>query len=198
MYNLYGWSVSQKLRVNNFEWMKNISKCNEDFVKSYNGESDKGYFLEDDVQYPEKLHELYNDLPFLPNRMKIEKVENLVANLHDKTEYVIHTRNLKQALNRELAMKKVHRSIKFNQKAWLKPYFDMNTDLRKKAKIILKKTSKLMNNAVLEKTMKNVRKLRDIKILVTEKRRNYLVSDLNYHTTIFFSKSLLTIEMRKT
>ena len=198
MYNLYGWSVSQKLRVNNFEWIKNISKCNEDFVKSYNGESDKGYFLEDDVQYPEKLHELYNDLPFLPNRMKIEKVENLVANLHDKTEYVIHTRNLKQALNRELAMKKVHRSIKFNQKAWLKPYFDMNTDLRKKAKIILKKTSKLMNNAVLEKTMKNVRKLRDIKILVTEKRRNYLVSDLNYHTTIFFSKSLLTIEMRKT
>ena len=198
MYNLYGWSVSQKLRVNNFEWIKNISKCNEDFVKSYNGESDEGYFLEDDVQYPEKLHEFYNDLPFLPKRMKIEKVEKLVANLHDKTEYVIHTRNLKQALNRELAMKKVHRSIKFNQKAWLKPYFDMNTDLRKKAKIILKKTSKLMNNAVLEKTMKNVRKLRDIKILVTEKRRNYLVSDLNYHTTIFFSKSLLTTEMRRT
>ena len=165
VYNLYGWSVSQKLRVNNFKWMKNISKCNEDFVKSYNGESDEGYFLEDDVQYPEKLHELYNDLPFLPKRMKIEKVEKLVANLHDKTEYVIHTRNLKQALNHELALKKVHRSIKFNQKAWLKPYFVVNTDLRKKAKIILKKTFfKLMNNAVLEKTMKNVRKLRDIKI----------------------------------
>ena len=105
MYNLYGWSVSQKLRVNNFEWMKNISKCNEDFVKSYNGESDKGYLLEDNVQYPEKLHELYNDLPFLPKRTKIEKVKKLVANLHDKTEYVIHTRNLKQALNHELALK---------------------------------------------------------------------------------------------
>ena len=165
MYNLYGWSVSQKLRVNNFEWMKNTSKCNEDFVKSYNGESDKGYLLEDNVQYPEKLHELYNDLPFLPKRTKIEKVKKLVANLHDKTEYVIQTRNLKQALNHELALKKVHRTIKFNQKAWLKPYIDMNTDLRKKAKIILKKTFfKLMNNAVLEKTMKNVRKHRDIKI----------------------------------
>ena len=66
--------------------------------------------------------------------MKIEKVEKLVANLHDKTEYVIHIRNLKQALNHGLVLKKVHRVIKFNQNAWLKPYIDMNTDLRKKSK----------------------------------------------------------------
>ena len=75
---------------------------NEDFIKSYNKESDEGYFLEVDVHYLEKLHELHNDLPFLPERMKIEKVEKLVANLHDKTEYVIHIRNLKQALNHGL------------------------------------------------------------------------------------------------
>ena len=66
--------------------------------------------------------------------MKIEKVEKLVANLHDKTEYVIHIRNLKQALNHGLVFKKVHKMIKFNQNAWLKPYIDMNTDLRKNAK----------------------------------------------------------------
>ena len=66
--------------------------------------------------------------------MKIEKVEKLVTNLHDKTEYVIHIRNLKQALNHGLVLKKVHRVIKFNQNAWLKPYIDMNTDLRKKTK----------------------------------------------------------------
>ena len=66
--------------------------------------------------------------------MKIEKVEKLVANLHDKTEYVIHIRNLKQALNHGLVLKKVHRVIKFNQNAWLKPYIDMNTDLRKNTK----------------------------------------------------------------
>ena len=75
-----------------------------------------------------------NDLPFLLERMKIEKVEKLVANLHDKTEYVIHIRNLKQALNHGLVLKKVHRVIKFNQNAWLKPYIDMNTDLRKNTK----------------------------------------------------------------
>ena len=74
-------------------------------------------------------------MPFLPERMKIEKVEKLVANLHDRTEYVIHIRNLKQALNHGLALKNVHRIFKFNQKAWLLTY--INTDLRKKAKISL-------------------------------------------------------------
>ena len=137
--NLYGWAMSQKLPVNNFEWIKDTSQFNEDFIKNYNEESDEGYFLEVDVQYLEKLHELHNDLPFLPERMKIEKVEKLVANLHDKTEYVIHIRNLKQALNHGLVLKKVHRVIKFNQNAWLKPYTDINTELREKAKMILKK-----------------------------------------------------------
>ena len=66
--------------------------------------------------------------------MEIDKFENLVATLHDKTEYVLHIKKLKQALNHGLVLKKVHRVIKFNQKAWLKSYIDMNTDLRKKAK----------------------------------------------------------------
>ena len=105
--NLYGWAMSQKLPVNNFEWIKDTSQFNEDFIKNYNEESDEGYFLEVDVQYLEKLHELHNDLPFLPERMKIEKIEKLVANLHDQTEYVIHIRNSKQALNHELVLRKL-------------------------------------------------------------------------------------------
>ena len=78
--NLYGWAMSQKLPVNNFEWIKDTSQFNEDFIKNYNEESDKRYFLKVDVQYTEKLHELHNDLPFLPEKMKTEKVERLVAN----------------------------------------------------------------------------------------------------------------------
>ena len=149
---------------------KNTSKFNEDFIKNYNEESDEGYFLEVDVQYLEKLHELHNDFPFLPERMKIEKVEKLVANLHDKTEYVIHIANLKQALNNGLILKKVHRVIKFNQKAWLKPYIDMNTKLTQKAKSNFEKDFlKLINNAVFGKTMENVRKHRNIKLATTEK-----------------------------
>ena len=127
-------------------------------MKNYNEESDEGYFLETDVQYLEKLHELYNDLPFLLDRIKIEKVEKLLANLHDKTEYVIHIKNLKQALNHGLVLKKVHKVNKFNQNAWLKPYIDMNTDLRKKAKNDFEKYIffKLMNNAVFEKKIWNM------------------------------------------
>ena len=132
--NLYGWAMSQKLPVNNFEWIKDTSQFNEDFIKNYNEESDEGYFFEVDVQYLEKLHELHNDLPFLPERMKIEKVEKLVANLHDETEYVVHIRNLKQSLNHVLVLKKFYKPIEFNQNAWLKSCIDMNADLRKKAK----------------------------------------------------------------
>ena len=77
-------------------------------------------------------------MPFLPERMKIEKVKNLVTNLHDKTEYVIHIINLKQALNHRLILKKVHRVIKLNQNDWLKPYTDLNAKQRRNIKIILK------------------------------------------------------------
>ena len=100
--NLYGWAISQKLSINSFEWIEDMSQFNKDFIRNYNEESDEGYYLEFDVQYPEKLHELHNDLPFLPERMKIERVEKLVTNLQDKTEYFIRIKNLKQALNHGL------------------------------------------------------------------------------------------------
>ena len=136
---------------------------------------------------------------FLPKRIKLEKFEKLVANLHDKTEYVIHIRNLKQALNHGLILKKVHRVIKFNQKAWPKPYIDMNTELRQRAKSNFEKNFfKLMNNAVFGKTMKNVRKHRNIKLVTTDRRKNYSVSEPNYHTTKFFTEKLLAMEMKKT
>ena len=132
--NLYSWAMSQKLPVNNFEWIEDTSQFTEDLIKNCNEESDEGYFLEVDVQYLEKLHDLYSNLPFLPDRMKIENVGKLVANLHDKTEYVMHIGNLKQALRHGLFLKKVHRVIKCNQNAWLKPCIDMNTDLKKRVK----------------------------------------------------------------
>ena len=198
--NLYGWATSERLSVNNFEWMEvdNNSQFNEDFIKNYNGESDEGCFLEVNVQYLEKLHELHNDLPFLPERIKIEKVKKLVANLHDKTEYVKHIRILKQVLNHGLVFKKVHKVIKFNQNAWLKPCIDMNTDLRKKATHDFEKCFfKLMKNSVFGKTLENMRKHRDSKFVTMERRRNYLVSEPHFHTEKFFTEKLLAIKMKK-
>ena len=96
-------------------------------------------------------------------------------------------------------MKKVQRVIKFNQNAWLKPYIDMNTDLRKKTKNYFEKDFfKLMNNTGFGKAMEFVRKIRDIKLVTTERRRTYLVSEPNCHTTKFFTGHLLAIEMKKT
>ena len=113
----------------NFEYIKDTSQLDEDFIKNYNEESNKGHFLKVDVQYTKKLHDLHNDLPHLPERMKIEKVEKLT------TEYIMHTRNLKETLNRGLFSKRAHRVIKFNQNASLKPY----KDLRKTQKIDFEK-----------------------------------------------------------
>ena len=107
----------KKLPVSGFKWVENIFQFSKDFIENYNEDSNEGYFPEVGVQYPEILHNLRNNLPFLPERMKIQKVETLVANLHDKKEYVIQIRNLKQALNHRLVLKKVHRVIKFDQEA---------------------------------------------------------------------------------
>ena len=174
-------------------------KFNEEFIKNYDEDSDKGYIIEVDVKYLKHLNDLHSDLPFLPERMKIGKCKKLVCNLYDKKNYVVHIRSLKQALNHGLILKKVHRVIQFHQEAWLKPYIDMNTELRKQAKNDFEKDFyKLMNNGVFGKTMENMRKHRDIKLVTTDKRRNQLMSEPNYHTTKWFSENLLPTEMKKT
>ena len=107
-------------------------------------------------------------------------------------------RALKQALNHGLILKKVHRVFQFNQKAWLKSYINRNTKLETKAKKDFEKDFfKLMNNSVFGKTMENVRKHRDIKLVTIDKRRNQLVSEPNYHTTKRFPEDLLAIAMNK-
>ena len=106
---------------------------------------------------------------------------------------------MKQALNHGLKFKKVRRIIEFNQKAWLKPYIDMNTELRKLAKDDFEKDLfKLMNNAVFGKTMESIRKHRDIKLVTTDNKRSNLVSEPNYHTINYISEDLSIIDMNKT
>ena len=197
--NLYGWVMSQKLPVNGFKLVKKLSRFNEIFKKNYNKNSGIGYFLEVDIDYPKKLFNPHKDLPILPESKKINKVEKHICGIKDKEKYVIHRRVLIQALNHELVFKKIHRVIQFNQKNWLKPQTDINTKLRKEAKNDFEKDFfKLMNNSIFGKTMENVRNHRDIKLAITDEKRNKLVSEPNYHTTKHFSKNLLVIEMKKT
>ena len=156
-------------------------------IKNYNEESDEVYFLEVNVQYPGKLHELYNDLPFLHDTMKIEKFEKLVADLHDKNEFVIHVRNLKLSwINFE---KKLVGSLNLIKMFGWNSILILTQIWEKKAKNDFEKYFfKLMSNAVFRTF---------IKLVTTERRWNYLVSEPNYHTTKFFTGHLLTIEMKK-
>ena len=116
--------------------------------------------------------------------MEINGHNKLVCTLYDKEGYVAHIRNIKQALNHGLKLKKVCKVIAFYQEAWLKLYIDMSTELRKKAKNNFEKEFyKLMNNAVFGRSIRNVRRHRDIKLVTDDKKRCKLASMPNYHTT---------------
>ena len=113
--NLYGWAMSKKLPVNGFKWIDN-NEINEDFIKNYDENNDKGYIFEIDVKYPKRLHELHSDLPFLPERMEINKCKKLVCNLYNKKKYVAHINTLKQTLNHGLKFKKTIGSLNLIKK----------------------------------------------------------------------------------
>ena len=99
--NLYGWAMSQKLPVDSFKWVEKLSKFNEKFIKNYNENSDKGCFLEIDVEYPKELSNLHKNLPFLPK--KINKWKKIICSIEDKEKYVVHIKAfLKHALNHGL------------------------------------------------------------------------------------------------
>ena len=149
--------MSQKLPVDNFKWIEkeDILNFNENFIKNYDENCDKGYILEVDIEYPKNLHEQHSDLPFSSDRMKINKCSKLICTVQDKENYVIHIRALKQALNNGLVLKKIHRVIEFRQEAWLKLYVDMNTKLRTEGKNYFEKDFfKLKNNSVFGKQWK--------------------------------------------
>ena len=97
--------MSQKLPVNGFKWVKKLSRFNEIFIKNYNENSNTGYFLEVDFDYPKKLFDLHKDLPFLPEMKKVNKVEKLICSVEDKEKHFMHIRVLKRFLNHGLVLR---------------------------------------------------------------------------------------------
>ena len=197
--NLYGWAMTQALPTGNFKWMDDLDKYStHDKIEKLSREIDKGYVLEVDVKYPEELHDEHNDLPFMCDKMEINKVEKLIPNLYDKKKYVIHIRALDQALKHGLILEKVHRVIQYDQSPWMKSYIDLNTELRMKAKNDFEKDFfKLMNNSPFGKTMENVRRRRDIKLATDEGRYMWYVMKPNIKSCICFSENLMACEMGK-
>ena len=215
--NLYGWAMSQYLPTGNFKWMtdKKISKIN---LGKYKADGKKGLILEVDLEYPQELHDIHNDYPVAPEKVEVSNnmlstyckkiaekynisiglVSKLIPTFRDKKEYVLHYRNLQLYLDLGLKIKKVHRVLKFDQSPWLKQYIDFNTEKRKHAKNSFGKDFfKLMSNSVFGKTMENLRKRVDVRLVTNEKKLDKLTSKPTFVSSKIFNENLTAVHKVK-
>ena len=184
--------MSQPLPTGGFKWVD----VNPSEISELATRTDKGYLLEVDVSYPKELHNPHNDhdLPFMCERMEINGVEKLVPSLWDKKNYVIHIQALNQALQHGLRLDRIHRAIEFDQSPWLKTYIDFNTQLRMAATNDFEKDFiKLKNNSFFGKTMENIRKHRNIGLVMTEEKYLHTVMKPNLN----LESNLVSCEMGK-
>ena len=215
--NLYGWAMSQYLPTGNFRWMteKQISKLN---VARYNENSEKGLILEVDLEYPKELHNLHNDYPLAAERVCVNKnmlsdyckkiatkynistglVHKLIPTLSNKEKYVPHYRNLQMYIDLGLKLKKIHRVLEFDQSPWLTQYIDFNTQKRTQAKNAFEKDFfKLMNNSVFGKTMENLRKRVDLRLVTDEKKLLKMSCKPTYVSSKIFNENLVAVHKIK-
>jgi hypothetical protein len=188
--NLYGAAMSENLLLAGFEWMTRGELDNLD-ISAVGG--DEGCVLEVDCEYPDHLHDVHNAYPLAPESMMVQdemlsdyatklqtsqqKTKKLIPNLYHKKNYIVHYKTLQLYMKFGLKVKTIHKGIKFYQTEWMKPYIDFNTGMRKKAKSDFEKDLfKLMNNAVFGKTMENVRKYREVKLVTNEAKAKKLMA----------------------
>ena len=168
-------------------------------VKESSTREDRGYLMEVDIFYSSELDNGHNDLPFMCRRIKIGNIDKLVTDLYYKKRYVVHIRALQQALDHGLVLEKIHRTIEFKQSAWMWEYIVFNTKLRTMAKNDFEKDFyKLMNNAVFGKTMENICKHRNIKLVSNEADYLKAVMKPNFKSGTLYGSDLMGCEMGKT
>ena len=196
--NLYGCAMSEKLPTHGFKWLTGGEM--EKIYENRHNLNKMPCILEVDLEYPENLHDLHNDYPLCPEKVKCKNgVEKLIPNLRDKKKYVIHYKNLIQCLDMGLKITHIYRGIKFVESEWMKPYIDMNTNLRAKAKNIFEKDFyKLMNNSVFGKTMENIRNRVNVKLVNTKEKLRKLVAKPNYKGRKILNENLVSVHMKKT
>ena len=216
--NLYGWAMSQPLPTGGFQWVEDCDRL-ADSVKNLPADGAEGYILEVDLEYPQGLHDEHNSYPLAPERMVVQKewmsdyqqellgvgvapteVEKLVPNLRDKERYVLHYRNLQLYLSLGMRVKKVHRALRFEQSPWMELYIRMNTELRKVATSDFEKDLyKLMNNAVFGKTMENLRRRVNVKLVRAheEDKLRRLIASPSFARANIFDNDLAAVQMHK-
>ena len=209
--NLYGWAMSGYFPCGGFKWLKNVDNFD---VNSISGKSPIGDILEADLEYPDELHVLHNYYPLAPEKhaipydmlsdyckkiadeyeIKVGDVKKLIPNLGNKTNYVVHYRNLQLYLSLGMKLTKIHRVLKFKQSDWMKKYIDFNTKKRTNAADSFKKDFfKLMINSVYGKTMENLRKRINVRLVNNEKDFLKYTSRPTHITHKIFGKNYAAI-----
>ncbi|XP_044005483.1 uncharacterized protein LOC122850393 [Aphidius gifuensis] len=199
--NLYGYAMASTLPVGNFQWVENFDINS---LQSIGDDAEWGYILEIDLDYPVELHDEHRDLPLAPERqippLSTSKCPKLLATLYPKEKYVIHYRNLKQYVSLGMKIKKVYRVLKFKQRAWLKPYIDLNTELRTKAtSLFAKNLFKSLINICFGKMLESTRSQRIIKLVSRYGGRGgarALISKPNFHSSLIID-DLVIVEMKR-
>ena len=188
--SLYAWAMTNPLPVGEFEWMS--EKELKDWEKI-------PCVLEVDVEIPDELHDFFNDLPPLPERKMIGKVEKLIPNLEDKEKIIVHRKFLKQALDLGCRLTKIWRGVKFREESWLDSFIQKNAALRQSSRNAFEKDFfKLMNNAVYGKTMENIRNRINFYLVSSEEKLKKLSSRPSFEHFTIFDKNLVGVHMRRT
>ena len=193
--NLYGKSMLSDLPYKDFEWYYDLTLD----VMLIDDEAEYGYILEVDIDYPEKLHDKHAEFPFLPqNDYPLNsKVIKLLTTLSSKKNYVVHYRNLKQAINNGLIITKIHRIIRFAQSKWMAPYVQLCTSMRVKASSEFERQFwKLLVNSVFGKCMENVRKRISMKLTANDKIAHKYMKKPNFKDRTIYSENLIAIHMQ--
>lgn len=207
--NLYGYAMCNYLPCSDFKFMQELEILQLDILKIPHN-SDVGYILEVDLEYPVYLHNIHNDLPFCPQNFipPGSKTKKLIPNLYDKFRYVIHYIHLQTCISHGLILKKIHRVIQFKQSPFLKQYIDLNTNLRQTAKSQFEQDFfKLLNNSIFGKTLENVEKRINVRLVnkwsdTTNKTNKLLTADKliakpNFHSITIFSENLAAMQLKK-
>ncbi|XP_060861776.1 uncharacterized protein LOC132938774 [Metopolophium dirhodum] len=194
--NLYGKSMLTELPFKDFEWVDDL---NIDVTKIAD-DSEVGYILDVDIEYPKHLHKYHNDFPFLPFNEcpPNSKVEKLLTTLSPKKNYIVHYKNLKQAISHGLKVVKIHRAIRFSQSKWMASYIKLCTSMRVQAKNEFEKDFwKLLINSVFGKCMENVRARTSIKLVSSEQKARKLMAKTSFKDRTIYSKNLMAIHQHK-
>ena len=223
---LQKWEMGKKNLQNDSSTLSNGDKCNKTLqewemdIKNLQDDSATGYMFEVDLVYPKNLHmdKMHDNFPLAPETIKIEKdmlsphqqnlgdklnvsygSEKLCLTLRDKTKYICHYKNLKFYLNQGLKLRKIHNILQFDQKAWLKPYIDLNTKLRQEADNKFEEGfAKLMNNSFFGKTCEDVRKHQDVRIVKDNRKVKRFVAKPQYNQHVIYEEDMAAIQLKKT